>query len=74
MLEFHKVAIFFSALVLIIVVCSLIFATHPALSSIGLITLIGMVSTILITYSLQPFVFRQLLKSKYFRRRFRVKD
>ena len=74
MLEFHKVAIFFSALVLIIVVCSLIFATHPALSSIGLITLIGMVSTILITYSLQPFVFRQLLKVPYFRRRFKVKD
>ena len=74
MLEFHKVAIFFSALVLIIVVCSLIFATHTALSSIGVITLIGMASTILITYSLQPFVFRQLLKSKYFRRRFRVKD
>lgn len=72
MLSFHKVAIFFSALVLIIVVCSLIFATHTALSSIGVITLIGMASTILITYSLQPFVFRQLLKIPYFRRRFRV--
>ena len=74
MLSFHKVAIFFSALVLVIVVCSLIFAVHPALSSIGVITLIGMASTILITYALQPFVFRQLLKVPLLRRGFGVKD
>ena len=67
-LEYHKVAIFFSALVLIIVVGSLIFANHPAISSTGKITLIGMVSTILMTYSLEPFVFRQLLKTGWFRR------
>ncbi|MBR1570026.1 MAG: MMPL family transporter [Bacteroidales bacterium] len=73
-LEYHKVAIFFSALVLVIVVSSLIFATHPAIHSIGLITLIGMASTILITYSLEPFVFRKLCKIPFFRRSFRIKD
>ena len=72
MLVYHKVAIFYSALVLAIVTGSLVFATHPAIHSIGLITLIGMASTILITYSLQPFVFRQLLKIPSMRRRFRV--
>ena len=73
-LMYHKVAIFYSALVLIIVTCSLIFATHPAIHSIGLITLIGMASTILITYSLQPFLFRLLCKVPFFRRSFRIKD
>ena len=67
-LEYHKVAIFFSALILVIVVASLIFARHPAISSTGSITLIGMVFTILMTYSLEPFVFRKLLGTKWFRR------
>lgn len=67
-LEYHKVAIFFSALILVIVVASLVFARHPAISSTGRITFIGMLFTILMTYSLEPFVFRKLLKAKWFRR------
>ena len=74
MLEYHKVAIVYSAAVLVIVVSSLIFATHPSLRSIGVITLIGMASTILITYSLQPWAFRLLCKSPAMRRRFRIPD
>ncbi|MBQ9410536.1 MAG: MMPL family transporter, partial [Bacteroidales bacterium] len=74
MLEFHKVAIFYSAAVLVIVVSSLIFAKHPSLHSIGIITLIGMASTILITYSLQPWAFRILCKVPAFRRRFRLPE
>jgi predicted RND superfamily exporter protein len=73
-LAYHKVAIVFSAMVLAIVTFSLIFATHPSLKSIGWITLIGMASTILITYSLQPYVFRRLAKIPYFRRSFRIPD
>ena len=61
LLSWHKTAIFFSALVLIIVVASLIFATHPAIRSIGLITVIGMTSTILLTYCLEPLIFRLLM-------------
>ena len=67
-------AIFYSALVLAIVTCSLIFAKHTSIHSIGLITLIGMASTILITYSLQPYLFRMLCKVPYFRRSFRIKE
>jgi len=74
MLEYHKVAIFYSAAVLVIVVSSLIFARHPSLHSIGIITLIGMASTILITYSLQPWLFRLLCRSKAIRRRFNIPD
>ena len=65
LLMYHKTAIFLSAVVLIISISSLMFAKHPALSSIGVATLIGMTSTILITYSLQPFLFRLLMKTKY---------
>ena len=74
MLEYHKAAIFYSALILGIVVFSLIFATHPAIHSIGLITLIGMASTILITYSLQPWIFRMLVKIPFFRKTFRIPE
>ena len=72
-LEYHKVAIFFSALVLVIVIGSLVFATHPSISSTGRISLIGMVFTILMTYSLEPFVFRWLLKFPYFQKQFKAK-
>lgn len=67
-LTWHKVAIFFSAIILVIVISSLLFAVHPAIRSIGLSTLIGMASTIMISYSLQPFVFRQLLKIPAYKR------
>jgi predicted RND superfamily exporter protein len=61
LLTYHKTAIFFSAIILIIVVLSLFFAVHPAIYSIGVATLIGMVSTVLIAYSLQPFLFWLLI-------------
>ena len=65
LLTYHKTAIFLSAVVLIISISSLMFAKHPALSSIGVATLIGMTSTILIAYSLQPFLYKYLMKTKY---------
>ncbi len=67
-LTWHKIAIFFSAAILVIVVASLLFAVHPAIRSIGLITLIGMASTIMISYCLQPFAFRQLMKWSWYRK------
>lgn len=68
LLIYHKAAIFFSAFVLLVVTVALIFAKHPALSSTGVATFIGMASTILITYTLQPFLFRKMLDIHYFRR------
>ncbi|MCR5658645.1 MAG: MMPL family transporter [Bacteroidales bacterium] len=67
-LTWHKAAIFFSAVILVIVVASLLFAVHPAIRSIGLSTLIGMASTIMISYVLQPFAFWQLMKWPWYKR------
>jgi predicted RND superfamily exporter protein len=64
LLMYHKTAILFSAVILIIVVVSLLFAVHPAISSIGVSTLIGMVATIFIAYSLQPFLFALLITNR----------
>jgi predicted RND superfamily exporter protein len=58
LLTYHKTAIFLSAFVLTVGISSLIFATHPAIRSIGLITLIGLTSTAIIAYTVLPFLFR----------------
>ena len=71
LLTYHKTAIFFSAFVLMVVTGSLLFATHPAIHSIGISTLIGMSATILITYTLQPALFRYLLNFNFFAKRFK---
>ncbi len=69
LLQYHKVAIFFSALVLAIVMVTMLCAIHPAIKSIGICTLIGMASTIFITYMLQPLLFRWLMKLPFMRKR-----
>ena len=71
LLTYHKTAIFFSAFVLMVVTVALLFATHPAIHSIGISTLIGMSATILITYTLQPALFRYLMKFDFFSKRFK---
>jgi predicted exporter len=62
LLSYHKTAIFFSAVVLMVSIAPLIFASHPAIQSVGFATLVGMGSTVLITYTLPPFLFRLLRK------------
>ena len=69
LLEYHKVAVFFSAFVLIVVIVSMLCATHPTITSIGISTIIGMVSTIMITYTLQPLLFRWAMKWPFLQRR-----
>lgn len=64
----HKTAIFLSAFMLIIALGSLLFATHPAINSVGFTTLVGMTSTVLLTYSIQPALFRFMTKFKFFKR------
>lgn len=67
LLTCHKAAILFSAFALFVVTGSLLFAVHPAIHSIGVCTLIGMSSTILITYALQPLLFRMFMRNKWFK-------
>ena len=70
----HKTAIFLSALVLITVLGSLLFAQHPAIHSIGISTLIGMLSTVIIAYSLQPFLFRMYSNTNNFKNYINKRD
>ena len=64
----HKAAILLSAFMLIVALGSLLFATHPAISSIGFTTLIGMSSTVMLTYTIQPALFRYMTKFRFFKR------
>ena len=59
---YHKTAIFLSAFVLTVSVTSLMFATHPAIRSIGLVTLVGLTATGLIAYAAMPFLYKLVTK------------
>lgn len=54
----YKTGIFISATTTMIGIGVLIFAKHPALQSIGLITIIGMLCVLLISNTIQPALFR----------------
>ena len=62
-LNAHKTAILLSAIVLITTVSSMLIARHPAIRSVGFITLVGLLSAIVLSYVLQPAIYRWL-KSK----------
>ncbi len=62
-LAYHKTAIFFSAFILIVTVASMLFANHPAIKSVGFATLVGMVSAVVLSYVVQPAIFRLINKS-----------
>ena len=55
-------AIFFSAVILIVTVSSMLIAVHPAIKSVGFSTLIGLLSAVILSYVVQPAVFRKLKK------------
>ena len=62
-LSHHRVAIFFSAFTVIVGMGALIFAEHPAMSSLGLISLLGILVVVIVTYTVQPFFFRLFISS-----------
>lgn len=64
MLGAHKTAIFFSAFTAIVGMGVLIFAQHPALKSIALISVLGLSVVVLVSYTLQPLLFRLLVSSQ----------
>ena len=64
LLSYHKTAILFSAVVLIVTVSSMLFARHPSITSVGFATLVGMVSAVVLSYVVQPFLFHALNKKK----------
>lgn len=60
----HKTAIFFSAFTAIVGMGVLIFAKHPALKSIALISVLGLSVVVLVSYTVQPMLFRLLITSQ----------
>ncbi|MBQ8154036.1 MAG: MMPL family transporter [Prevotella sp.] len=63
-LTFHKTAIFLSAVTLITTVSSMLIASHPAIRSVGFSTLVGLLSAVILSYVLQPAIFRWLNRQK----------
>lgn len=60
----YKTGIFISAITTMIGIGVLIFASHPALKSIGLITIIGMFSVLIISNTIQPALFKFLITNR----------
>ena len=63
-LNYHKTAILLSAVTLLVTVGSMLLAVHPAIRSVGFSTLVGLLSAIILSYVVQPAVFRWLNRKK----------
>ena len=61
----HKTSILLSVITTILGVGVLIFAKHPALHSISLVSLIGILSAMFISFALQPILFGFFIGSKH---------
>ena len=59
---YHKTAITISAFILIMCMFSLLFAVHPAIHSIGFASVAGMITTLLLSFTLQPRCYRAYLR------------
>ncbi|HNW89078.1 MAG TPA: MMPL family transporter [Bacteroidales bacterium] len=72
LLDSYKTAVFLSALTMFVGIGVLIFAKHPALRSIALLTIIGMLSVVFLSYTIAPALFRLLVYKKNKLRKFPV--
>lgn len=63
-LSSYKTSIFLSAFTTIVGIGVLIFAEHPALKSIAAITITGMVSVVIVSFTIQPLLFNWLIGSR----------
>lgn len=63
-LESFKTSILFSALTSIVGIGVLIFAQHPALKSMAFVTIIGLISVMLLSFTLQPLLFNWLIYAR----------
>jgi predicted exporter len=63
-LAYHKTAIFLSAVTLIVTVSSMLLAQHPAIKSVGFSTLVGLLAAVILSYVLQPAIYRKINHQK----------
>ncbi|WP_299887230.1 MMPL family transporter [uncultured Lacinutrix sp.] len=60
----HKISIILSVITTILGVGVLIFAKHPALHSIALVSIVGILSALIIAFTIQPLLFKLFIGSK----------
>lgn len=60
----YKKSIFLSATTTIIGVSALLLAKHPALSSIAVLSVIGMLCVVLMSYTIEPFFFKPMVLNR----------
>ena len=63
----YKVSILLSVITTLLGVGVLIFAKHPALYSISLVSLIGILITVFVAFTVQPFLFNVFIKDRTLR-------
>ncbi len=63
-LHSYKNAVMLSAIIMFVGIGALVVARHPAMRSLGLVTVIGMFTVVLMAYYLPPLVFRWLTTRK----------
>ena len=71
-LSSYKVSVLLSAFTTIVGIGVLIFAKHPALKSIALLSIIGILSVIIITFTVQPILLNWMIEFKKGKRRIPV--
>lgn len=64
LLASYKNSIIVSALVMFIGIGTLLFAKHPAMRSLGEVTVVGMISVVLMAYLFPPLIFNRLVRYK----------
>ena len=60
----YKTSVLLSAITTVTAIGVLIFAKHPAIRSIAFLSLIGILSVVFVTYTLQPVLFNFLIKQQ----------
>ncbi|WP_430813721.1 1-acyl-sn-glycerol-3-phosphate acyltransferase [Carboxylicivirga sp. RSCT41] len=68
----YKVSVLLSVSTTLIGVGVLIFAQHPALRSIAVVTVLGIMSVVIITFTMLPFLFKLLVVNKGKRRSYPI--
>jgi len=63
---YHKTAITISAFILVLCMFSLRFAVHPAINSISFASVTGMITTLMLSYTLQPRCYRAYLRIRQY--------
>ena len=69
---YNKTAITMSATILVICMFVLGFAVHPAVSSISFASTVGMITTIMLSYTIEPILYRFYMKIKNRKKKVKV--